>query len=102
MRSSAQTSKPRPCNLTLAGLLLFENLADGVLHGVAELAELQEAGADAENQTDTDQQAENDRTPGNVVQFGYKFAESHDGFLLFLPDSRFGNKKHLPENRSGI
>ena len=66
------------CNFALAGLLLLEHLSYGVLHGVAELAELQELGAYAEDQAYAYQQTEHDGTPCDVVQLGYEFAECHD------------------------
>ena len=70
---------------TLAGSLLCEHLAEGVLHGMTEFAELQEAGADAENNADAYQQAQHYRAPCNVVQLGYEFADCHVFVLLNDP-----------------
>ena len=70
------------CDLALACLLLLEDLAEGVAHGIAELTELQEAGADGEDDAYADQKTEHDRAPRDVIQPGDKLAECHRLFLL--------------------
>ena len=60
-------------HLACTRLLLLEDLANGILHGVAELAELQESGAYTEVNTGAHQQDQHPGTPGNTIQKAYDF-----------------------------
>ena len=55
------------CYFSFAGCVLLEHLAEGVLHGITELAELKEPGADGEDQSYAYQKAEHHGTPCDVV-----------------------------------
>ncbi len=81
-QSGGESLKRR--NLAFTGFLFCEDFAEGILHGVTELAELQKPRTDTENNADAHQQAEHDRTPCNIIQFGNKLTDCHKSFLLTL------------------
>ena len=56
------------CHFTVSGLLLLEDLAEGVLHRVSEAGELDEAHADAQENAGSHKQDQHPGTPRDSVQ----------------------------------
>ena len=72
---------------------LAEERTDGVLHYVAELADLNEAGADGEIDAGADQQQKHDGTPGEAVDRAVDICYDFEKFIhLFYPFLRLALK----------
>ena len=71
-------------DLTLTGLGLLKDLAQGVAHGVAKLPELDEAHPAAQVYAGTHQQQEHPGSPGDAVELANDFFDRHFQSTLFL------------------